>query len=230
MSGYVAGTTALLSAAGAATGAYANNQQLKKQDAVAAQGVAAQAGLQDKANQVVQQTVQKNATDQQANLEANQQTQKAAYLDALRRAVPTQSASTPGVAGASKAYAAAATGAQTANAAFGRQQANDAAITDAPQLTQLQTNEGLGNAATNLGLIQDTSNQQANLTKMRVNAVQANPWLMAAGQVLGGAAKGVGSSAGSGGSGTGFDPNSAQYKNLVYNTVNNQGYANAGGM
>lgn len=196
MSGYVAGAGALLSAAGAATNAYANNQALKRQDSIAASGIRQQGAFQDKANQVVQKTVQNTATDEQANLQANKQKQQAAYLAALQRAAPTQNASTPAVAGASKAYAQAAAGAQKDNAQFGRTLADQMSTTDAPQLTQLGTNLALGDASTQLGLLNDTSNRQANLDKLREQAITANPWLEAAGSIASGVGTGLMSSAG----------------------------------
>ena len=46
----------------------------------------------------------------------------------------------------------------------------------------------------------DTSNRQANLAKLREQAVQANPWLNAAGQFISGAGQGAASAYGSGNS------------------------------
>jgi hypothetical protein len=191
MSGYVAGAGLLASAAGAAVNGYAQNQALKRQDNVAAAGIRQQGMLRDQANQVVQKTVQNTATDEQANLQANKQKQQTAYLAALQRAAPTQNASTPAVAGASKAYADAAASATKDNAQFGRTLADQMSTTDAPLLTQNQTNLQLGDASTQLGLINDTSNRQANLARLQEQAITANPWLEAAGGVLSGAGSGL---------------------------------------
>lgn len=195
-----AGTAALVggaaSAVGAGVSAYANNQALRKQDRIASDSIKAQAAQQSQADQVVKKTVQDTATNEQANLQANQQKQQNAYLEALQRAAPTQNASSPAVAGASKAYADATTKATADNATFGRTLASQMATTDAPQLTQLGTNLKLGDASTQLGLINDTSNRQANLAKLQEQAVTANPWLSAAGQFISGAGNGYASSAG----------------------------------
>lgn len=205
MSGIAVGGTALASALGAGVSAYANNQAMRKQDRIAAAGISRQGQLQDQANQVVQQSIQKNATSEQQNLQANQQKQQAAYLDALRRAAPVQDNSNAAIPGASKAYAKAATDATASNAAFGRERAASMAATDAPQLTQLQTSLGLGDAATQLGLIQDTSGREANLSRLREQSVQANPWLTAAGQFISGAGAGAAGAAGARKKPAGFD-------------------------
>lgn len=195
MSGATAGVTALAagaaSALGAGVSAYANNQAMRKQDRIAAEGIRKQGQLQDQANQITQQTIQKNATQEQQNLQTNKQKQEAAYLDALRRAAPTQNASNPATPGASKAYAKAVTDATASNAAFGRQQAGLMATTDAPTLTNNQTQLSLGDAATQLGQLSDTSSRQNNLTELQARAVQANPWLLAAGQFISGAGAGA---------------------------------------
>jgi hypothetical protein len=203
MSGAVIGTSGAValgagaaSAVGAGVSAYANNQALRKQDRIAADSIRQQGQIQNQANDVVRQTIQKNATEQQANLKTNQQKQAAQYLDALRRAAPVQNGSTPAVAGASKAYADAAASAQKDNVQFGRTLAGQTAATDAPQLTQLQTQEGLGDAATQLGMLNDTSNRQANVARLREQSITANPWLTAAGQFISGAGAGLASSAG----------------------------------
>lgn len=203
MSGAALGTTGTValaagaaSAVGAGVNAYAQNQALRKQDRIAANSIRQQAQIQSQSNDVVRSTVQKNATDQQQNLQANQQKQQAAYLDALRRAAPVQASSTPAVAGASKAYADAAASATKDNTAFGRTLATQTAKTDAPQLTALQTQQSLGDAATQLGMLNDTSSHEANLAKLQENAVTANPWLTAAGNFISGAGQGAASAYG----------------------------------
>jgi len=195
-SAYAALAAGTAAAVGAGVQGYAQNQALRKQDRIAADSIRQQGQIQNQAQDVVRQTIQKNATEQQANLQQNQQKQQAQYLDALRRAAPVQNSSTPAVAGASKAYADAAASAQKDNVQFGRTLAGQTAAIDAPQLTQLQTQEGLGDAATQLGLINDTSNRQANLAKLREQAITANPWLNAAGQFISGAGSGLASGGG----------------------------------
>lgn len=205
MSGATIGTTGTLalaagaaSAVGAGVSAYSQNQALRRQDKIAADSIRQQGQLRDQANQVVQKTIKDTATQQTANLAATKQKQQAEYLDALRRAAPTQNASQPNVSGASKAYADAAASAQKEDTQFGRTLADQVSTTDAPQLTQLSNNLQLGGASSELGLLSDTSNRQANLARLREQAVQANPWLNAVGQFISGAGAGYGASAGSG--------------------------------
>jgi len=207
MSGAALGTTGTLalaagaaSAVGAGVSAYSQNQALRRQDRIAADSINQQGQIRDQANQVVQKTIKDTAAQQTANLASNKQKQQAQYLDALRRAAPTQNAAQPNVAGASKAYADAAASAQRDDAQFGRTLADQTSTTDAPQLTQLQNSLELGGASTELGLLNDTSNRQANLAKLREQAVQANPWLNAAGQFISGAGQGAASAYGSGNS------------------------------
>jgi len=212
MSGYALGTGALVagaaSAAGAGVNAYAQNQALRRQDRIAADSIKQQGQNREQANQIVQRTIKDTATQQTENLAANKQKQQAQYLEALRRAAPTQNASQPNVAGASKAYADAAASAQQSDTQFGRTLADQMSTTDAPQLTQLQNNLQLGGASSELGLISDTSSRQANLARLQEQAVRANPWLSAAGDFLSGAGQGYGSSLGGGASKYGKIPKS----------------------
>ena len=201
-------------AAGSGASMYANNQALKQQDEIAAQGIARQAALQRQANQTVQQTVQKAAADEGQNLEQNRMLQQQQYAAALQRAAPVQQNSLQDVAGASKRYAQGVVDARAANANYGNTAANLMARTDAPQLTQLGQQLTLGDAATKLGMLNDTSGNLANLTKLQANAVQPNPWLMAASGIL----KGVGAGAsvyGAGAAGAGSTTDSAGYLNKL---------------
>lgn len=195
MSGATAGITAIAagaaSALGAGVSAYSQNQATRKQDRIAAEGIRNQQQLQNQANTVVQKTVKDNATDEQANLQKNQASQQSAYLDALRRAAPVQDKTQTATPGASSRYAQEVVDATAGNKAFGQNQAATLARTDAPQLTQLQTQLGLGDAATKLGMINDTSNNQARLSSLREQAIQANPWITAAGQFISGAGAGM---------------------------------------
>lgn len=200
MSGAVlgtAGTAALVgggtAALGAGVSAYAQNQAMRRQDSAAANGIRQQQQDQSQADQVVKNTVQNTATNEQENLQANKQKQQNAYLSALQRAAPTQTNATPVVSGASKAYADAAASATKDNAQFGRTLADQMSTTDAPLLTAQNTALSLGDASTKLGIINDTSNRQANVAKLQEQAITANPWLQAAGQFISGAGQGYAS-------------------------------------
>lgn len=187
----LAGVAAATTAAGAGVNAYSQNQALRKQDDIAAQGIRNQSALQAQAQTGVQKTIQKVGTNNAATEASNKAAQQAQYLDALRRAAPVQDSSLSTTPGAGSRYAKDVVDAQAANQKFGANQADLMARTDAPQLTQLQNQETIGDEATKLGLINDTSNNQNNLTKLQVGAVQPNPWLAATGALLKGAGAGA---------------------------------------
>jgi hypothetical protein len=194
MSGLTIAISAGLAAAGAGTEAYANNQQLRAQDRVAAQGLVQQGILKQQANADVQKNIQQAQGNQKA-VNTNQADLTAQYAAALQRAAPVQG--TQGaMPGASKRYAADTTAAQQAALKYGTGLATTAAGVGAPQLTNEQTQQSLGDTATKLGGLSDQSAQQAALTNMQVQSIQANPWLLAAGAALQGASKGYGSYAG----------------------------------
>jgi hypothetical protein len=198
--GLSAGTLALIAAgtaaAGAGVSAYSSNQQMRKQDSIAAQGIRDQQANQSQAQAGVAKTIQKVGANNAATEAANKAATQSQYLDALRRAAPVQDASQTATPGASSRYAKQVVDAQAANRQFGATQAGLLARTDAPQLTQLQDQQTLGDEATKLGLLNDTSNNQNNLTKLRVGAVQQSPWLTAAGALLNGASAGASTAAG----------------------------------
>jgi hypothetical protein len=197
MTGAASGITATELAVGAGTAAvgaglsaYANNQALKRQDAIAAQGIIRQGALRAQAQQDVSKTITDTATNNQANIDRNRMTQQQEYAAALQRAAPVQSGSIVAQPGASKRYAADVMSARGDVAKFGSDLGASTAAIDAPQITALQTQEKLGDTATKLGLLNDTSNSQNKLTELQVNAVKANPWITAAGQALEGAGSG----------------------------------------
>jgi len=190
MTGEAVAVGAGVSALGAGVGAYANNQALKKQDAAAAAGLMRQRALQGQANADVQQGVIKTATNNNANLAKNREAEQEQYAAALQRAQPVQSGSISGAPGGSKRYAADVMAARSGVADYGAKLGASTAAIDAPSLTNMQTQEALGDTATKLGLLGDTSNSVNNLTKMNVNSIQANPWVLAAGQALMGAGQG----------------------------------------
>jgi hypothetical protein len=63
------------------------------------------------------------------------------------------------------------------------------ARTDAPTLQRIGEQEQIGSTASDLGLLQNTSQGQEGVTKLGVQSVQSNPWLAAAAAT----ANGVGS-------------------------------------
>lgn len=190
MSGTALAIGAGVSALGAGVSAYAQNQQLRKQDNIAAQGIINQGALRQQANSDVQKLIKNTGENNAANIARNQTTQEQEYAAALQRAAPTQGGALTTQPGASKAYAAAVNSARGNVAQFGSDLGKSTAATDAPQLTQIQTQEALGDTATKLGLLNDTSANQNRLMQIQASAVQANPWLQAGGGILQGAGTG----------------------------------------
>jgi len=194
MTGLAIAISAGLTVAGAGTAAYANHQALQKQDQAAAQGIQRQEALQKQGENDVQQNI-KQVQQNQQSVDKNQSSLQDQYEAALQRAAPVQG--TQGaLPGASKKYAEGVQSALQANQQFGTNQAKTAAAVGAPALTNLQTQQGLGATATQLGQLNDASSQQNQLTQMQVNSIAANPWMLAAGAALSGASKGYGSYAG----------------------------------
>lgn len=155
-----------------------------------------QGELQRQANNNVQKGVIDTAKSNTANIAKNQQAEQAQYAAALARAKPTQDAAFNAQPGASSRYAADVSKAIGGNTAFGNDLAKTTSITDAPALTQQQTEQQLGDTAGKLGILSDTSANQNTLTQNKIKGEQANPWLQALGATLNGAAAGYGSYAG----------------------------------
>lgn len=197
MSGWTIGISAGLSTLGAAATSYAGNQQMRKQDSITAAGLMKQRANQAAANADVSQSIDKNATQNHANINKNQVAEQAQYAAALARAAPARDSALSSQPGGSSRYAASVNAARSGVADYGNTLATNTAAVDAPQLTQEQTALGLGDTATKLGLIRDTSANEAALTAQQVKGVGENPWLLAGGAALQGAAAGYGSYAGS---------------------------------
>lgn len=163
---------------------YASNQQLRKQDDLAAAGIRRQGMLRDQANADVSKTITDRAVNNDANLAANRTAEQQAYGAALQRALPVQGGAVNPVPGSSKRYAADVLASRADVGKFGQDLAGRTAAIDAPQLTNLQTQLAMGDTATKLGLLHDTSSNEENVNNMQVKAIQANPWLMTAGELM----------------------------------------------
>jgi len=182
---------------------YAQNQALRKQDAAAARGIMAQNALRSQANADVTKTIQDRAVDNSANLNAAKNNLQSQYALALQRAMPTQKGSLSDQPGGSKRYAAGVNAARIGVGDFSNDLAARTAALDAPAAENLQTQLRLGDTATKLGLLGDTSANQGALTDLQVKAIQANPWLLGAGAVL----QGAGSAYAGGAGGKKYQPN-----------------------
>lgn len=169
---------------GTGTQLYAKNQAVRSQDREAANNIYQQGELRRQANQDVQKNIVQ-AKDNTANLARAQQGENAQYAAALQRAKPTgQDAAFTAPAGASSRYAADVGAALKGNADFGATQAKNMSITDAPGITNMNTQLGLGDTATKIGLIGDQSQQANALSQMKVNSTTANPWLSTLGALM----------------------------------------------
>lgn len=174
---------AALAAAGAATSSYAQSQQLKKQDSIAAQGIIKQGQLNNQANNDVKQNV---ATVAQSNAktQAASAAQLASYQKALQAGTANANAADPNVPGASKAF-----GAEQAKSKGSAQDyvnaiANSAATTNGTQLERVGENQQMGQTAQDLSDLTRQSNEQSYVTKLQVQATKANPWLSGLGTAL----------------------------------------------
>lgn len=196
--------SAALAAAGAATTSYANNQKLKAQDQIAAEGIIKQGQLQKQgenaASTQIGQLAKSNAATQKTSAD-----QLAAYKAALQQGSAVSSSASPNVPGSSKSYKAATSAAGAGASDYVNKIANSAATTEGTQLERVGEGNQMGATATKLGLLNGQANEQNYLTKLKVQSTQANPWLSGLGTLLsvGGAAYGVGAGfAGAGGAAT----------------------------
>lgn len=168
---------AALSAAG--TGATMVSQQdtLHKQDQIAAQGIMRQGQLNSQADQKVSDLTQKLAA---SNPQDAIDKQKASYMKALMSVAPAQAGANPTMPGASKKYANDVSNADANVQNYGTTQAGIMARTDAPTIQRLGEQEQIGSTAGDLGLIQNQSVGQQDVTKLGIQSTHSNPWVAAA--------------------------------------------------
>lgn len=162
--------------AGQVTSAYAQQQMLKQQNDAAAAGIIKQGQIQKSAEDTTAATTAKIASSTPAQQTAQQ---LASFQKAIQQSAPEQGSASPNVPGASKAYKA-----TQATAGAGAQDylskiAGSAAVTEGTQLERVQEGQLLGATATQLGGLQQQSNEQSYLTKLQIQSAQANPWLTA---------------------------------------------------
>lgn len=191
--------SAALAAAGAATSSYAQSQQLKKQDQIAAQGIIKQGQLQKQGEADVGQTIgrvaQSNAKSQAA---ANDQLTQ--YRAALQQGSGASGAANPTVPGSSKAFKGAQATAGASAQDYVGKIAQSAATTQGTQLERVGENEDMANTAGKIGMLNGQAQNENYLTKLRVQSTQQNPWLQGLGALMSaaGGTTGVGSAIGAG--------------------------------
>jgi hypothetical protein len=191
-----------LSMAGTAAGAYAKSQQLRKQDQITAQGIAAQNQLQKQGESAVTNTTNSLAQSNAAVQKKSAQ-QLGAYQTALEQAQPLSSSASPAVPGASSAYNAEKAKASTSASDYVNAIANSAATTEGTQLERVGEGQQMASTATQLGDLQRQSNEQNYVTQLKVRATQANPWITSLGALLQGAGTAYGIASGFNGPGAG---------------------------
>lgn len=197
MSGlYTAIGAAALSVAGEGVSSYNQNQSLKQQQNQATNEIEQQQQLQQQAESKVRNTVTQVA---QANPNAAANSQLAAYKQALTQqaqnvASPTgMGASVPG---ASKRYTQAQGAAQENVNDYANTQATNAADTAGAQLQRIGEGQDIASTASQLGLLQDTSQNKSGELNVQLAGDQPSPWLTALGGALSGAGSGLGTYAG----------------------------------
>jgi|GEM_PF-3888218 len=204
--GSAIGIPLMLSGAGSATNAYAQNQQLKAQNNAAAEGIIKQGQIQQQGGNDVG-AATKSVAQSNAKIQAAQASQLASYRTALQQGSGLSQSADTNVAGTSKAFKEQEGTAGASASNYVNALANSAATTEGTQLERVGENETLANTAGQLGALSNQSNEQNYLTKLKVQATQANPWLTGLGTLLeaGGAVAGA-----AGGGGAATDASSAE--------------------
>lgn len=181
------------SAAGTIVTGMAQQEAVNKQNDIAAAGIIKQGQLQQQGENDVSQVTKQISSQTPAQQTA---AQLASYQKALTEQNANLQSDQPNVPGASKAYTQekAVSGGDAAN--YVNALAKSGAVTEGTQLERVQEGQEIAGTASNLGLLQTQSNEQAYLTKLQIQATQANPWLTAIGNVMKGAGAAMGTAAG----------------------------------
>jgi hypothetical protein len=199
------------SLAGTATQAYAQHQQLVKQDQITAQGIVQQGDIQKKAEGDVSNTV-KTLNQSTADVNAKSAQQLGAYTNALKQASPIAKSDNPNVPGASSAFKAASASAQTSANDYTGAIAKSAATTQGTQLERVGEGQTIASTASDLGVLSNQSAESNYVTQLKVRATQQNPWLQAVSALAKGASIGMGAAAGAGfGGGSSTLPGAANF-------------------
>lgn len=183
----VAAAAAALGAIGTGVNAYSQRQNMRNQDRQAAAAITAQGDLNKQASQKVTDLTGKIAA---SDPNAAQKQQMASYLQALTQANPTQSGANPAVPGGSKRFVEATANSKGDVANYARSTASALAATAAPQLQRINEGNQIAGTASDLGLLQDSSNAQSGILKTKLAGDAPNPWLSSLSEVLQGAGQG----------------------------------------
>lgn len=171
---------ALVSAAGTGLSAFAADRARKKQDREAAAGIMRQAEFQKQAGERVNENIQKLRG---SNPEGETRAAEGDFMAALK------AQQKPGMpmdalqpfAGGSQRYAEDVSTAKQAGETDVAALVKNLAAIDAPTFQRLREGQTTADTASKLGLIDQASQGQDFLTKLRTSSITANPWLTALG-------------------------------------------------
>jgi hypothetical protein len=188
---------AVLSAVGAGVQAHETDQTAKRADETAAQGIRLQNDQQRLADSRVAQEVNKL---QGSTPEDSERRATDAFMEQLKR-TRSQAHGEDTLGATSSAYNADSAKAGADIDQYGKNRASVLGRINAPGLQRTAENVSRSRAGTDLGLISRAANADQFLTQLRLQGNHANPWAMAAGQVIGSVGSGMASSGGYGSSG-----------------------------
>ena len=184
-------TSTILGLAAAAGSAglsmYNTSRTASQQDAEAAKGIRTQAGIQQRADQRVNQEVSNLEASTNADEKA---AREADFMQQLRLAASKTNAGLDGSIGG-EAFQASAAGARGDLQRQGAETAGLLAGIDAPALQRQGEGFGFGRLGTDISLIGRESSGQDWLTQLRTAAIKRNPWMDVGAALLGGAANGM---------------------------------------
>lgn len=198
------GIPMMLAGAGNMASGIAKQQQLNKQDQIAAEGIIKQGDLTRQGEGDVNAVTQKLTGSNQLAADKSAQ-QLNAYRQAIQQASTVSNSASPNVPGASKAFKAAQASSGASAKDYVNAIASSAATTQGTQLERIDEGNTMAGAASQLGVLQGKSSEQNYVTQLKIRATQQNPWLNAFSQVMNGAAiaTSLGGGAGAAFSGTG---------------------------
>lgn len=185
---------AVIAAVGAGVQAKETHDVAKEQDEAAAQGIRTQAGRQREADARVQQEVNKLG---ESTPEDSQRQATDAFMQQLKR-TRSQAHGGGSVGAVSDAYNTDSANASTAVDQYGANRASVLGRISAPGLQRTAETVSRLRAGSELGQIGRNAAGDDFLNQLRMSQIQANPWVMAGGQVLQSAGSGMAASSGAG--------------------------------
>ena len=191
------GVPLILGGLGSAVGGAAAQDQINKQNDIAAAGIIKQGELQKQGENDVQGTIN-TVAGSNAAAQAKTSQQLNAYRQALLAGQTQTNAASPSASttGAGKAFQSAQASASGSAKDYVNAIAGSAATTQGTQLERVGENQAMAGTAGQLGVLANTSNEDNYLTQLKIKATQQNPWLKSLGLLLQGAGMATGAAAG----------------------------------